>query len=249
MTDQLYHDQHLAQFYDLDNSWGKDFDQYLRWAATAHSILDIGCGTGVLCTRMADTYPEKQVTGLDVAPAMLHIAQARPGGDKVNWLLADGRSFAAGQSFDMILLGGHAFQTFLSQEDRIAMLRHTASCLTKEGRLFFDSRNPAAQDWLTWGPADSLRELQHPQLGKTTAWNDYQWENGIVTYGTYYRVAATGIQYAASSDIAFPELKTIEEALDQAGLETVQLWGSWDMTAYTPQSEEMIFEVRHKTNL
>ncbi|MBC9909184.1 hypothetical protein [Chitinophaga varians] len=39
------------------------------------------------------------------------------------------------------------------------------------------------------------------------------------------------------------------EAPERAGLETAPLCGSRDITSYTPQSEKMIFEVRHKTNI
>jgi ubiquinone/menaquinone biosynthesis C-methylase UbiE len=38
-------------------------------------VLDVGCGTGVLLERLVDRYPDSQLTGVDLSPAM--VAQAR----------------------------------------------------------------------------------------------------------------------------------------------------------------------------
>jgi malonyl-CoA O-methyltransferase len=41
------------------------------------SVLDIGCGTGSVLAQAAERWPEANLTGLDIAPAMLREAQRK----------------------------------------------------------------------------------------------------------------------------------------------------------------------------
>ena len=178
--DRLYDDPELVQFYDLENAWGADFDLCAELAAEARSVLDLGCGTGRLAASLAETCA---VTAVDPAAAMLAVARQRPGGDRVNWVEADARDLRLGRRFDLIMLTGHAFQVFLTPADQAAVLRTIARHLNPRGRFIFDSRNPAAAAWRSWGPEESRRKIHHPTLGPVEAWNDAvrNAEGGIVT--------------------------------------------------------------------
>lgn len=151
MQDALYHDPALARFYDWDCPWTADHD----WFATLvrGSVLDLGCGTGMFAAELAAR--GLQVTGVDPAPAMLDIARARKGGARVRWVGADARDLNLGERFDTVLMIGHAFQTLLTGPDRAATLATIAGHLATGGRFFFDSRNPGAREWETWGPAQT----------------------------------------------------------------------------------------------
>ncbi|XQN48528.1 class I SAM-dependent methyltransferase, partial [Glutamicibacter creatinolyticus] len=54
----------LVDLYDADNPDGPDHDYYRELAArhAASSILDLGCGTGILTVTFAG--PGRQVTGV-----------------------------------------------------------------------------------------------------------------------------------------------------------------------------------------
>jgi ubiquinone/menaquinone biosynthesis C-methylase UbiE len=43
------------------------------------SILDVGCGPGILLTMLAASYPRSRLAGLDLAPEMIRIASERMG--------------------------------------------------------------------------------------------------------------------------------------------------------------------------
>lgn len=45
--------------------------------STAGDVLELGCGTGALSLRIAERYPDAQLTLVDAAPAMLEVAQQR----------------------------------------------------------------------------------------------------------------------------------------------------------------------------
>jgi len=240
-TDRLYDDADLAQFYDLENDWGNDLAFCLDLAKGAQSVLDLGCGTGRLAAAIAETYGVS-VTGVDPAAAMLEIARRRPGGNKVDWIEGDARQVRLGRSFDLVLLTGHAFQVFLTSHDRLAVLHSIASHLTPTGRFIFDSREPSSEAWHDWQPDNSQRQVTHPRLGPVTAWNaaEHDAATGIVTYQTYYRVLASGQEYTASSQIAFPPQDEITRLIDQAGLTADRWLGDWQGTPRLSTSPEII---------
>jgi len=169
--DRLYHDPALADFYDLENGWERspDFAFCKALASDAGSVLDLGCGTGGLAVALCEG---RTVVGVDPAPAMLDIARAKPGAGRVDFVEGDARSVRLGRRFELVVLTGHAFQVFLTREDRRAALATIAAHLAPGGRFIFDSRDPARREWEEWGPGESHRLLTHPRFGAVSAWND-----------------------------------------------------------------------------
>lgn len=244
--DRLYSDAELAQFYDLDNGWGADLEYCRQMARTARSVLDLGCGTGRFAATLAEERlshgDDIDITAVDPAAAMLDIARHRPGGGHVRWIEGDARSLRLDRQFDLVLLTGHAFQVFLTDEDQVAVLQTIAAHLAPEGRFIFDSRNPAVAEWRDWLPEQTERQLQHPQLGAIKAWNDrtHDAATGIVTYETYYQCLADHEVFFASSRIAFPGRDHLARMMELAGL-TVETWlGNWQGDANSATSSDII---------
>ncbi|WP_303978465.1 bifunctional 2-polyprenyl-6-hydroxyphenol methylase/3-demethylubiquinol 3-O-methyltransferase UbiG [Dongia mobilis] len=238
-SDALYHDPRLADFYDIDNGWADDTRMCLDLAREAGSVLDFGCGTGLLAAACAER--GARVVGVDPAAAMLAIAAARPGGDRVTWVEGDGRTLRLDQRFDLIVMTGHAFQCLLTDADQLALLKTIAEHLAPQGRFIFDSRNPRGREWLEWGPHDSRRMVDHPRYGAVESWNDFAHDpaTGIVTYDTYYRLP-NGELLAAKSQIRFTSKEYIAALVDENGL-TVDRWlGGWQGSDFVPESKEVI---------
>ena len=239
-ADRLYGDPDLAQFYDLENGWAEDLDYCSALADGCASVLDLGCGTGMFAASLAER-AGRAVIGVDPAAAMLDIASKRPGGERVRWIREDARTVRLGRRFDLVVLTGHAFQVFLTDEDRAAVLRTIATHLAPEGRFIFDSRNPEFGQWRAWTPDNSKRHIDHPALGRVLAWNDASCDpaTGIVTYGTFYKLA-DGRLYSSQSKIAFPSQERLVSLIDAAGL-TVERWlGDWSGTPFSLTSPEII---------
>ena len=240
-NDPLYHDADLASFYDLDNEWMDDSEMCYGMAQSARSVLDLGCGTGLLAAAMADE-GKRRVVGVDPAGAMLELARARKGGSDVTFIEADARTLRLDARFDLIVMTGHAFQCFLTRDDRLAVLKTIAAHLSEEGRFIFDSRNPAAEEWLEWNRDESERVVDHPRLGTFMAWNEARFdpETGIVTYETHYRNLIGTRHLQASSRIAFPGKAEIEALLAEAGLKAEKWLGDWSGEAFQPDMPEII---------
>lgn len=240
MTDALYHDPDLAGFYDTDNPVARSDATCLELATGRARVLDLGCGTGRLAVALAGT--GAQVVGVDPAGAMLAVARARPGGDAVRWVEGDARRLDLGQRFDLIVMTGHAFQVFLTPQDRAAVLTVLAAHLAPGGLALFDSRNPARAEWRDWTPAQTEEVIEHPQHGRCRRWDEaaFDPETAICTYRTSYRRLGDGALFSADARIAFPERAEIEAAIAQAGLRVQALWGDWQRAPFTPDAPEII---------
>jgi len=240
MTDRLYDDPDLVQFYDVENVWDESNDFCRNLAAGCRSILDLGCGTGLLAVALARDGVD--VVGVDPAGAMLDVARSRDGGTRVRWIEADARSVRLDRCFDLIALTGHAFQVFLTPQDRAAVLRTIASHLVPTGRFVFDSRNPVAEEWREWTPERSRRVFQHPDLGEVTAWYDvtYDAETAIAAYETHYRVSTGGRAFSSRSRIAFPSRDELADAIGKAGLRAENWLGDWSGSPWQPAAPEII---------
>ncbi len=94
------------------------------------SILDIGCGCG---DPISQFFIQRghQVTGVDYAEPMIHIAKTRFPGNQ--WLVADMRSLNLGKTFDGII-GWHSF-FHLTQAEQRATLPVLAKHLNADGTL------------------------------------------------------------------------------------------------------------------
>jgi SAM-dependent methyltransferase len=237
--DALYQDPDLAQFYDLANPWGPDFEFCKGLARDARSVLDLGCGTGQFAASLV---AGRAVFGVDPAGPMLEIARQRAGGNKATWVHADARSVRLGRRFDLVVLTGHAFQVFLTGEDQKAVLSAIAAHLAPEGRFIFDARNPAAEAWRDWVPEKSERRIELPGFGAVKAWNDvvHDAATGIVTYQTHYQVVEGGQIFSASSKIRFTAQEAIAAMLDEVGMKVDEWLGDWAGEAYQPTSPEII---------
>lgn len=239
--DALYHDPETARFYDLENGWRSDFDFCVELAKNASSVLDLGCGTGQLTTALCEG-GRREVVGVDPAQPMLEIARERPGGDNVTWVAGDARDTRLGRRFELIVMTGHAFQVFLTREDRSAALKTIAAHLAPNGRFVFDTRNPACREWEEWIPDRSRQALHHAEYGEVSVWNDVVCDpaTGIVTYQTHYDVAGTGKRYSASASIAFPEREEVAKLVEAADLRIESMLGDWDGSPWHANAREIV---------
>lgn len=235
--DKLYNDPELAQFYDLENGWAEDLDYCALLAQGCASVLDLGCGTGLFAASLT----HRDVVGVDPAAAMLDIAAQRPGGDGVLWQQGDARTVRLDRRFDLVVLTGHAFQVFLTDEDRVAVLRTIAAHLAPKGRFIFDARNPEVRQWRAWTPRNSQRHLEHREAGRVLVWNDASYDDvtATVTYLTFYKFADDR-QHSAQSKIGFVSQDRLASLIDSAGLMVERWLGDWSGSPYFPTSHEII---------
>jgi SAM-dependent methyltransferase len=238
MQTGLFDDPDLVRFYDIENVWADDDCYCSELALGKNTVLDLGCGTGRLAAALA---PGREVVGVDPAAAMLTAARQRAGGCAVAWIEADARSVRLGRRFELIVLTGHTFQVFLTDDDQRAVCQTIAAHLAPGGTFIFDSREPSREGWRKWQPSRSLRSIEHPALGRIEVWNDaaYEPESEVVTYWTFYR-ASDGRVSEAQSRIRFAGKKAIAARIEEAGLRVDRWLGNWRGDRWTPEAKDII---------
>ena len=80
---------------EYDRRWQPYVDATLNAVIEAvefqghESVLDVPCGTGELERRLLSAWPDLEITGADLSPAMLREARRKDLGERVNWIEAD----------------------------------------------------------------------------------------------------------------------------------------------------------------
>lgn len=127
----------------------------------ARRILELGCGTGVHGSMLAERGYE--VVGLDVSDEMLAEAARRLAGlpvavaNRVRFLKGDARDFKLEQRFDVVLALFHVMSYQLTNDDLKSVFARVKSHLAPGGVFIFDCwYGPAV---LTDPPAVRVREF------------------------------------------------------------------------------------------
>ncbi len=240
MPDLHYLDPRLAALYDHLNPLGAGDAFYLALAGAAPKrVLDVGCGTGALACAFAAR--GHVVTGIDPAPAMLNHGRNRPDGRSVRWLDGDARRFRLGESFDFIVLTGHAFQVFLADADIAAALATLRLHLAPGGCLAFESRNPLVREWDSWGAPGPADRVEVPGIGAVEVRYEITGEAaGCVDFASHYRFLDSGETVTTQSRLRFLGQADLAAALATAGLRATAWYGDWDRAPYRPDSPEII---------
>jgi len=244
VPDLQFEEPRLTALYDEACAGRRDTEFYAGLAARleAASILDVGCGTGVLAVLLAAA--GHRVTGLDPGVAMLDVARGRPGGDSVTWLAGDA-SVAPTADFDLAVMTGHVAQVFTDEDSWRKTLSEVRRALSPGGRVGFELRHPAARAWTSWNPEESWRRLTHPVDGPVTAWVEtLEVERELVTFRWSYEFERTGERLRSTSRLRFPAAETIEHSLHETGFTVESRHGDWDGTPVGPASPEMIYVAR-----
>jgi malonyl-ACP O-methyltransferase BioC len=98
-------------------------------ALSPRSVLDIGCGTGLLTGLAQARWPDAKITGIDAAPAMLERARAKL--PAVRFVQADAEKIALEEKFDLVL--SSMVLHWLADPARV--FSHWQSLLAPQGRL------------------------------------------------------------------------------------------------------------------
>jgi 2-polyprenyl-3-methyl-5-hydroxy-6-metoxy-1,4-benzoquinol methylase len=238
--DLHYTDPVLAAIYDTDSGWSADRDFYLALAGpTPVRILDLGCGTGLLCDAYAAV--GHSVTGVDPAPAMLDVARTKPQGAAVTWVQSTAQDFQSPHRFDLIIMTGHAFQVLLSDDAINATFATMRQHLAPGGRIVFESRNPGvdwAKRWNTGAVSTVNGQLVQETRRVISA------TGNRIRFDTHYTI--DGITRVSHSELLFLSAAEITGRLIRAGLHVNDVLGDWTGGRFAPDhSEEMIFIIGH----
>jgi SAM-dependent methyltransferase len=242
-TADHYNQPELADLYDDENVWDASADFYRDLARElgVKTLLDLGCGTG-LVTRGISAAIGCAAVGLDPAAPMLAVARRKTNGEAVEWIEGDARTARLGRRFDLIIMTGHAFQGLVSAQDQAALLATIAAHLNPNGRFAFDTRNPSAQEWLEWTPELSRRVVETERFGAVEIWDEQRMDavTGILDVVEHYRIVQSGQRLRSDFRLRFATQAELTRATAKAGLAVESWFGDWDRAPFAGDAREII---------
>ncbi|MEW2160886.1 class I SAM-dependent methyltransferase [Streptomyces sp. NPDC007189] len=213
MADECFGHPRLAAIHDPLDPDRSDLDAYLRMTAefAAHSVLDIGCGTGVFALLLAERGIE--VVGLEPASASIDVARARPGGERVRWIHGDAAALPP-MRVDLATMTANVAQAIADPGTWQKTLRGAYEALRPGGRLVFETRVPARRAWQEWTRENTCRVTRIPGTGTVAYWVQLIEVSGpLVTFRQTYVFAADGQVLTSDSTLRFREREEVEQDL------------------------------------
>lgn len=220
-------DSRLASLYDVDNPDGPDHDYWRRLARQLgpRTIIDLGCGTGLLTVSLASL--SRSTVGIDPDAGMLTVAQNRPNVENVEWRLGDSRTIAPTKA-ELTLMTGNVAQ-HIGPHDWPRTLADIAAALSPGGVLAFETRNPESEPWRAWNPSEtrSTRETQH---GRLTEWLEVTEPDaqGTVILTAHNVWAETGEDLVVTQPLTFRSAEQLVEDLESVGMRVRDIHGGWN---------------------
>lgn len=238
MPDLIFSDAELAALYDRMNPGRDDYDFYMPMVMAAGSVLDVGCGTGSMLHDARKAGHQGRLCGLDPAPGML--AQACLRAD-IDWILGDLSALGGAGDFDLVVMTGHAFQVFLTDDDLRAALAAIRAALRPGGRFAFETRNPLARAWETWDaeerPAVGGPDGSQVRMSRRVT---TPFDGRLVSFTHTFRSDVWPEPRVSHSTLRFIDRPDLDAALAEAGLVVEARYGDWDRSPVSDASPEII---------
>jgi SAM-dependent methyltransferase len=229
----MYSDADSMALYDLVEGWGPSDDFYLEFVMAAGSVLDVGCGTGMLLHRARADGHTGRLTGIDPHRPSLDRARRR---DDIEWVDGTAASATWDRAFELAVMANNGFQCFVTDEDLRASLTAIRAALVDGGRFVFETRNPAVRAWEDWNPVNA-DDLVDPAGRSIRTW--YEVESVIDGVVTFTETIATPDGEPLRVDRASLRFLTpgeLDGFLTEAGFTIEGRYGNWKRDPMTEKS-------------
>ena len=217
MPDLAFEDPRLAALYDAFDADRSDLDVYLAIARElgARRVLDVGCGTGTFAILLAREGFE--VTGLDPARASIDVARGKQGAESVRWIVGDASALPQ-LEVDLATMTGNVAQAITDPDAWAAALRSVFEALRPNGRLVFETRDPAYRGWQGWTRDRTHQVVDVEDVGEVEQWTELMdVALPLVSFRTTFLFRASGDVLASDSTLRFRQRTELEEQLRAAG--------------------------------
>jgi SAM-dependent methyltransferase len=246
----------FARFYDLEyQNVSDDLEFYRQFAMRCESpILELGCGPGRILFHLARS--GFRVTGVDASRPMLEIAERRQAEDerlqkRARLLEADMRTFQVRTRFRMAYCAINTFMHLMTPDEQAACLANVHKHLTPGALLIIDLFNPDLALLLEGGGRLMLERLLVDPDGPTlitkmiSAWVDRGRQVNHVTY-LYDAMGEKGEvrRTVASIEQRYLYRYEMEHLLAANGFVVENVYGSYDLDDFGPESMKMLFVAR-----
>ena len=143
----------IAHRYDLlnrlmtfgqDVKWRKEIIQKLA-IQPDHIVLDLGSGTGDIALEIKQKYPQARVVASDFTIEMVLVGKQRPGGDQVDWVIADAQNLPFATACADVAVSGFLLRNV---PDVPRTLTEQYRVLKPGGKVASLDTTPPRKDWM-----------------------------------------------------------------------------------------------------
>ncbi|WP_447008778.1 class I SAM-dependent methyltransferase [Saccharothrix sp. DSM 118769] len=230
-----------AALYDAVNGWDASDDFYLDLVLAADAVLDVGCGTGALLHAARVAGHAGRLVGLDPDPDSLALARRYDG---VEWLAGDLRTTAFDGGFDLVVMTGHVFQFFLTDDEVRAQFAAVHRALRPGGRFAFETRDPGARAWERWTPENGVDVTGENGERVRVEHRVASVADGLVRFSETHSSPDWAEDVVDWATLRFTTAEQVDALLGGAGFEVAERHGWWDRTPPTATSREIITVAR-----
>jgi SAM-dependent methyltransferase len=217
VPDLAFEHPRLAPLYDVFDADRNDLEVYLAIARElgARRVVDVGSGTGTFALLLAREGYE--VIGVDPAAESVEVARAKPGAERVAWIVGDATALPE-LEVDLATMTGNVAQAIVEPEHWERTLTAVYEALRPDGRLVFESRDPAVRGWEEWTPAGTRQVVDVEGLGEVEQWNELtEVALPLVRFRATFVFRATGDVLMSDSTLRFRDREAVDADLRALG--------------------------------
>jgi hypothetical protein len=168
------------------------------------------------------------MTGIEPSAAMLAVARAKPGADRMTWAQGSFEKLD-GLHTDLLLMTSHVAQFFLAEDEWLAMLQAARTTLDGGGHLVFDIRRLTDPPFAGWPTESNRRRHGTSDAGVVEWWFKLLGTAGKrVGYELHYSFVHSGEKLVSVNELAFRSQDEITETLSRTGFEIEAVYGDWN---------------------
>lgn len=241
-----------AEYYDLvegDRSESPMVAFYRNLAAGARSVLELGCGTGIVLDAVAKQIQEQRrtldgvrITGVDGSAPMLQRARER--NPRIEWVLGDMRRPPVEGAYDLIFACYNALQFCESEEDLLQVFASARALLARAGTFAFDVYQPNVAFMSVPQRNHLVREVVDARGRQLELRLDTTYDAAACIYAVESRLLESGGQKPPLARVSNRYRQyfasDIERLLSAAGFAIRERFGDFDGSAVSSESKKQI---------
>jgi SAM-dependent methyltransferase len=244
-----FYDPRLVAVYNTICALGDEKEFYINLAKdlSVKTIVDLGCGTGLLTIELANL--GYKMIGVEPSKFMLDVAQKNSKDLEIQWIHGDAATLEEFNA-DLVIMTGHVAQFHIDDEQWKNALKSINKALKDGGYLAFESRNPDVQPWnnpnqegnTDWYAPNFHKDFYDPNEGKIEYRAKLLEVDGEkATSEGQYLFIKTGEKLTSANTLIFRTREEVENSLKDAGFSIEKVYGNWDGSLANEESPEYIF--------
>jgi len=235
-----------SKYYDLFGS--KNDIAFYRELAIQHGrkALELGVGTGRVAIELARA--NVIVWGIDNSKYMLHIARQKLKAENLNvrrrvkLIRADMRGFRLKETFPLVYIASSTFEHCVTEENQIKCLTSAYNTLENGGILAFDvsqtERRATSSWWIDRKDLGKEEEVVRTIFSRTNP------QTNVVSVNLFFDVYRKGLlkeRFYEYGEAKLSSRDNVERLLKDVGFTVQKVYGNFDKTPYSKQSQRIIF--------